>query len=506
MKDREKLVAGALAVVAAGLLIWFGINAVSPGIDATYSLAWGAVLGGGVRPDIISPLSPLAHPLPIAIGVVVSPLSPTGAYDVLGVLAALSYGLLLYGAFRLARALVGPGRGRSWALAAGILTVALVLLRPRLEYFALYAVVEVPFTALLLLALSFVIEDPRGRPWLPLALLVPAGLLRPDAWLLGIAYCGWLAYDGMRGRRLALCAVLALAAPLIWLVFAGILTDDPLSPISGNPSAQAVEEFGFNVSPEKAYTPSLGDALDKNVGGVRSLIGYPLAIAGTLVAILALVARSRDRPGPERWRLAIVVGSGVLLFAQTVVLALLGAPVAERYAFGPALLLVVLVAVACCVPRSTAFAAALIACLLAVMVAVDPDKPKQIKTKLDAFTELRAENDDLLSLTERPIVRGSVNGNCPNIYVGGKNRTRSLSARPVVAMAFDRDPIHVHAARAPRGKLQAAIFRRDLPVGPPPYETLGVWTFRSACLKGVETKRANRDRDLRERQRQRQRQ
>src|SRR4029453_13008818 len=127
---------------------------------------------------------------------------------------------------------------------------------------------------------------------------------------------------------------------------------------------------------------------------------------------------------------------------------------------------------------------------------VDPHKPKQTKTTFENFAELRSENNDLISLTERPIVRDSVERRCRNIYVGGKNRTRSLSARPVVAMAFDRDPIHVHSARSPRGKLEAAIFRRDLPVGPPPYETQGVWTFRSACLKGVETKRHKRNRKV----------
>jgi hypothetical protein len=90
-----------------------------------------------------------------------------------------------------------------------------------------------------------VVEDPRARPWLPLALLVPAGLLRPESWAVAIIYCAWLAYDGLRGSRLALCAGLAIAPIAGWLSFAAILTGDPLSPITGNPAAVNIDEFGF---------------------------------------------------------------------------------------------------------------------------------------------------------------------------------------------------------------------------------------------------------------------
>jgi hypothetical protein len=310
--------------------------------------------------------------------------------------------------------------------------------------------------------------------------------------VLGIAYCAWLAYDGLRGRELALCAALALAAPAIWIAFAAILTSDPLSPIEGNPSAVAVEDYGFQGSRDEPYVSSLSAGLERHANGVRALIGYPLAIVGTLVALLCLLQAARRGRGTGK--LALVAGCALVLFVQTVVLAQLGAPIAERYAFGPALLLVVLVAAVAFAPRAPAICAGLVAALLAVMMVMDPRKPEQIWVKLDGFSELRAENDDLLELTGRGRVRESVLGDCPNVYVGGRNRQRSLSARPVVAMAFDRDPIKVYAARAPRAKLEAAIFRRDLPVGPPPFETEGVWTFRSACLKGIDRKRANRDR------------
>src|SRR5262245_10405175 len=181
--------------VAAAVLAWLAFELVSPSYDSLYSLAWGQVIADGVRPDVQEPLTPLAHPLPILLSSVLSVLGPKGAFDAYGVLAGFSFGFLCYAVYRLARAL-SPQRSSEALIGIGVLAVVLVATRVRLDYFAMKASLEIPFTALVLIALALVIESPRTRPWLPLALLVPAGLMRPDSWALGFAFCAWLAYGG----------------------------------------------------------------------------------------------------------------------------------------------------------------------------------------------------------------------------------------------------------------------------------------------------------------------
>ena len=72
---------------------------------------------------------------------------------------------------------------------------------------ACVAYVDLPYIALALGALTIETKRPR-RGWPVLALLLPAGLLRPEAWLFSFAYLGYLALDikrkaGSRGERFA---------------------------------------------------------------------------------------------------------------------------------------------------------------------------------------------------------------------------------------------------------------------------------------------------------------
>src|SRR4051794_25062361 len=59
--------------------------------DARYSLAWGAQLARGHLPDITDPQVSTDHPLPIAIGAVLSVLGARAAADVYAVLAVLTF-------------------------------------------------------------------------------------------------------------------------------------------------------------------------------------------------------------------------------------------------------------------------------------------------------------------------------------------------------------------------------------------------------------------------------
>ena len=374
------------------------------------------------------------------------------------------------------------------AIAAGVLALALVLIRPRFELYALQAVIEIPFAALVMLAVALVAEAPRSRPWLPLALIAVAGLARPEAWLLGIAYCAWLAWQGTRGRELALLAALAVSAPVIWLAFDLVITDNPLNSIDPSKPTRAIDDVGFGTGdedPEEAPEVFPGDDLDAALSNFRTYLGDPLALLALAMVIVALSPwPERLRNVPRKQRFALVAGTAVALTAQNLILAGQGLPFAERYVLTPALLLLVLACSAVWLIEDRRWAYGAAAALFVLVLAVNPDKPREAFNKPGNFAELRDEQLDLFELAALAEVDEAVNSGCGRIGVGGRNRSRILAARPVVAISLELDLPRVKILRAPRGKHNQSNFRRDLPTGPPPYLERGVWVYRSECLAG----------------------
>jgi hypothetical protein len=485
-----------LVAAVAGAMTLLALALVSPSYDSLYSLAWGQILSKGVRPDLQEPLAPLAHPLPIGVSALLGVAGPNTAFTAFTILAGLSFAFLGYGAYRLARAL-SPQRSEAASAALGLVVVALILTRVRLDYFAMKASLEIPFTGLVLLALALVLESPRRRPWLPLALLVPAGLLRPDSWLLGLAYCGWLAYSGLRGRRLAVCLALAIAPVALWLSFAGFMTGDPISPLTGNPAAVSIDEFGFSPPPPDQngglWVSQIPNIIDRTTDVARILISDGVAIPAMLVVVSALVLVASRRPGsPRVVRFAIVAGIVVFLLVQTMVLGEIGAPVVERYAITAAVLLLTLVVAAVwALPRPEAAILASVGLLLVVTTGllngppnpIWPSLPK-LRQKASASHRLRIEQNDLYRLASAPAVAKATGRTCVNVTIGGRGGIYAvLWAKPLVAHALETDPKHIRTLRAPRGKLRSSNFRRDLPHGPKPFLKEGKWAFRSPCLK-----------------------
>ena len=93
------------------------------------------------------------------------------------------------------------------------------------------AVLDLPFLALVVGALLAEVDRPRERTLVPVLLML-AGLLRPEAWLIGLA---WLLYAG-RGKPRAQVlrwAALILAAPVIWALWDLVVTGDPLWSLHG---------------------------------------------------------------------------------------------------------------------------------------------------------------------------------------------------------------------------------------------------------------------------------
>ena len=178
-----------------------------PNYDAMYHLVWGRELLGGELPSYEAYAAPTPHPLYVLVAAVAG----LAGERALVLLTVLCWVAMVWGAFRLGRATVGRG--------PAVLGAAFVASSFALLLYAARAYVDVPFLALVLWAAA--LEAERPRRGLPVAgLLLVAGLLRPEAWVLAGLYGLWLRDP----RALALAA----AAPVLWALSDLAVTGDPV--------------------------------------------------------------------------------------------------------------------------------------------------------------------------------------------------------------------------------------------------------------------------------------
>jgi hypothetical protein len=250
--------------VGVALLILFPLG--FPNYDTIYALVWGRELAHGVGPDYGAALPPTPHPLSDLLGMATTPLGD-GAITVTMVIAYLSLGLVGYLVYRL---------GSLWFdRPIGAVAAAIVLTRAPFLSNGLRAYVDIPYIALVLGALLIETKRPRAG-WPVLTLLALAGLLRPEAWLFSIAYLAYLLLDPGEESRASLTradtqsaglirpalgrardallsptgaalAALALAGPLLWLLFDGITTGDFLYSLTG--TQETVETLKRHTGP-----------------------------------------------------------------------------------------------------------------------------------------------------------------------------------------------------------------------------------------------------------------
>jgi hypothetical protein len=307
-----------VAGVTAVLLIVFPVG--FPNYDTIYALVWGRELAHGVSPDYGAALPPTPHPLIDFLGLVTSPFGEA-PITVTMILAYVSLGLIAWFVYRL-----GATWFDKWI---GVLAAVIVLTRAPFLSNGLRAYVDLPYIALCLGALYIEARKPRAG-WPVLALLVPAGLLRPEAWGFAIVYWLWLAFDllravlmgrkpdhtsgfrpintvfgwevGWRGERgtreLAWLGLLALAGPVIWVLFDAVTTGNPLYSLTG--TQETVESLKRQTGPVDLvlYGPRrLGEVMQwpGMVGGFGGLVlGICLlrkrSALGFAAVILALLA------------------------------------------------------------------------------------------------------------------------------------------------------------------------------------------------------------------------
>ncbi len=338
-----------VAAVTALLLLFFPLG--FPNYDTIYALVWGRELAHGLSPDYGSALPPTPHPLTDLIGLVTTPLDG-GAITVTMVIAYASLGLIGFFVYRL-----GSLWFDRWI---GAVAAAIVLTRAPYLSNGLRAYIDLPYIALCLGALLVEAKRPRAG-WPVLALLVPAGLLRPEAWLFAGVYwlyltlaversapareagppatgrnrplaqpLGWtIAWRGERSpAELIWLALLAAAAPLLWVLFDAISAGDPLYSLTG--TQETVETLKRHTGPVDLvlYGP-------RALGEVLQWPGMVGALGGVVLGFAFLRRRS-----------ALGIAAAVLALAAFALLAAAGLAIIARYTMLAAAILAIFAALA----------------------------------------------------------------------------------------------------------------------------------------------------------------
>ncbi|MFL6043173.1 MAG: hypothetical protein ACJ740_17450 [Gaiellales bacterium] len=211
----------AAALIGVVVFAWFGHAFLN--YDTFYALVWGSDLAHGRTPDYSVPVAPTPHPLAELIGIVLTPFG-SGAEDLMLAIGVLALGMLAVGLFRLGQELFGV-----WA---GLLAAAIIMTRVPILSFGIRGYVDVPTAALVVWGVVLEVRRPhRGAPVLILFGL--AGLLRPEAWLYAGVYWFWLVTTAPDRTRIRQWTLLALAAPLIWLVSDLVITGNAFHSLTG---------------------------------------------------------------------------------------------------------------------------------------------------------------------------------------------------------------------------------------------------------------------------------
>jgi hypothetical protein len=405
------------------LALWLAFRHGFANYDTFYELVWGSEIADGKSPELDVVLPPTPHPLATLAGIVLSPLGD-GAEDAMVGIAFVALGAVGYLTYRL---------GSAWFnRPVGVLAAAIVLTRVPMLDFGVRAYVDIPYIALVLAALLVETARPRAG-WPVLALLVAAGLLRPEAWLFSLAYLAYLAYArpdrpagpvaplsalARPGELLGLTA-LAAAAPVLWalsdLAFAG----DALYSLTGTQDTVDTLE----------RETGLGGLITEGPPRLGEVVREPVLVGGALgVVLAAALLRRRSR---------LPLAAGALALSAFALLALGGLAVITRYL----LLTGTIVAIFCALavfgwlglaPGNRwrgpwMVAAALVGLLL---VAFIPSQADRLDNLQATIAEQDRIQDDLRDLADS----GAFEADCTPVSVPN---TRPV---PLLALWLDRRP------------------------------------------------------------------
>jgi hypothetical protein len=419
---------GAPLAIAAGAVVLRVIAGVGfANYDTLYALTWGGQLARGETPQYGIPIAPTPHPLVEVLGVVLSPLGPRAIEHLtvaLGFLALSACGWVVY---RL---------GSLWfGRAAGALAALILLTRVPVLSYGVRAYVDIPYLLLVLCAvlvesrrhqsgIDGIPDRPAGVP--VLVLLALAGLLRPEAWAFSGLYWLYLALDARRDTRpgvaagasragegsgwaeersrLARLALLAAAAPLVWVASDWLITGHPLWSLTNTQHTAETLDRVTGITNVPEYIP-------KRIG---EILRPPVLAGAALGGVLSLLWL------PARARLGALVGVvSVVVFAA---FAAVGLPINTRYAFLAAAILCVFCGAGMFgwtrLPREDPRRRWWMAGGALVLVALVAYSPSQYRTahhELDALARQQSIQDDLLALvSDHAITRSCEPVGVPN--------------------------------------------------------------------------------------------
>lgn len=339
---RRPAILGALAtIVGVPLLLRLVYGAPFLNYDASYSLLWAHDIAHGWTPDYKGFIAPTPHPLQTFVSFLALPLGTSATTHVLAWLVMLCFGGIIYVVFRLGREL--------FSTPVGVLAAIIILTRPAFGRNAEFAYQDIPFALFVSWALLLEVRSPRrGVP--VFVLLVLAGLLRPEAWVLAAAYWLWLIFSASPGwqqvrrpgaaakalkdgflsnpRRHVALAVLGASGAVLWAISDAAITGDFLHSFHGTHDLAA--QLGRPRSPIEAPFRTLkflGFTLREPL-----IVGVPIGCVFVL-----LLAR--------RGLILLGVAAAMLIFFLLSTFG--GLPLIARYVLTPTVLLAVVYAVGC---------------------------------------------------------------------------------------------------------------------------------------------------------------
>ena len=411
----------ALILPAAGLLrLLHGPGNI--GYDAAWALVWGRELLHGELPSYEAPGAPTPHPLANLVSAPLMLLGADGAIDAVLVISWLALAALAYAAFRLGEALFGRWVGVTFAI--------LVASRPLLGLETAQAIVDIPFLALVVAATACEARRPRADPRVPW-LLAAAGLLRPEGWLIALA---WLAYAHLGrplGRGAARDAAIVLAAPVLWALSDLVITGDPLHSLHGTQDLAAALDRPRDVDTAFGAAPVY----------LRFALGSPLVWIGFAGTAAGLLWRYERSVLP-----AALAGLGLLAFLA---LGIADLPLLIRYLLLPALMLLLFAAALMVgwiglpgeAPERRWWMVAGVGALL-VLAAYLPREVDRATATGDRGAARRAVQADLHAIADLPAVR-EARGACGRLWLPDP-RPRAL-----LALWLDRPPAALPDAPGP---------------------------------------------------------
>ena len=295
-----------VAALVAAVALW-ALTRTYPNYDSYYHLVWGREILDGLAPSFEAYAAPTQHPLWVAFAAVLG-LVGESADRLLVLVCLLAHAALVLGTYRLGAAVFGR-----WP---GVLAAVFVAASASFALYALRGYLDTPFLAMVVWAGVLVAEG--RRPGVPLALLVAAGLLRPEAWVLTGVYAAWAWFGASGGTRVTLVAA-TLAAPLIWALVDWSVTGDPLH------SLHATSALSAELGRERG----LANVPGAFVVFLAATVRPPVALLGVVGMVLAIRVLGARRAGVPLALFAV----GVATFVGTGVV---GLSILPRYLTVPA--------------------------------------------------------------------------------------------------------------------------------------------------------------------------